>query len=227
MPVSAYDNIDPMLSYIIDLQPRRILDIGVGHGKYGFLCREYLEVQSHRYSPAEWHSEIVGIEFWEKYHNPVWDYAYNQVVIGDVLDLIDRLGTFDLVIFADVIEHFEKADGLRLIERAVQISKWVLVSTPSVFVNEEDFYETIGNKKIRHLSLWSPKDFSRYHTSVRYRSQCFVALISKHPLDRSVGYLSSDRFHLKRMIRGWLPQRWIDFLYDLRHSKQRQKPGRD
>ncbi len=225
MPVSAYDNIDPILSYIIDLEPRRILDVGVGHGKYGFLCREYLEVQPHRYSPSEWLTEIVGIEHWDKYHNPVWDYAYNKVVLGDARDLIDQLGQFDLVIFADIIEHFEKADGVKLIERALSVSKWVIVSTPCVFVDEEDYYETIGNKQMRHLSLWSRKDFANYHALFRERSQCFVALASRSRIDKSIGYRSSDLFQLKRMVRRWLPQSLVNAVYRARHSEEGRSPN--
>ncbi|MDD5544023.1 MAG: class I SAM-dependent methyltransferase [Acidobacteriia bacterium] len=225
MPVSAFDNIDPMLSFIIDLQPRRILDVGVGHGKYGFLCREYLEVQPHRFSPSEWQSEIVGIEVWDKYRNPVWGYAYNQVVLGDARQLIGTLGTFDLVIFADIIEHFTKEDGMKLIQKALDISKWVIVSTPSVFVDEEDFYETQGNKQMRHLSLWSPKDFAPYHTIVRDRSQCFIALISKQPLDKSVGYVSSDWFNIKRMVRKMLPQWLVSGVHNMRaHGSEKTTP---
>jgi 2-polyprenyl-3-methyl-5-hydroxy-6-metoxy-1,4-benzoquinol methylase len=218
MPVSAYDNIDPILSFIIDLQPRRVLDVGVGHGKYGFLCREFLEIEAYRFSPAEWRSEIVGIEIWDKYRNPVWDYAYDKVVIGDARELIGTQGQFDLVILADVIEHFEKKEGVKLIETALSISKWLIVSTPTTFMGEEDYYATLGNKNELHLSLWSPRDFSKYHSVIRRRSQCFIALVSKLPLDRSVGYLSSDWFAIKRMIRRTLPQRLVTWLHNRRNA---------
>lgn len=224
MPVSAYDNIESILSYIIDLQPRRILDVGVGHGKYGFLCREYLEVQPHRFAPSEWESEIIGIEVWDKYHNPVWNYAYNRVVIGDARELIGTLGKFDLVIFADIIEHFEKDEGMKLIEKALDISKYVIVSTPTVFVNEEDYYETVGNKRMRHLSLWSPKDFSKYHVICRDRSQCFIALVSKSPIDKWVGYRSSDWFNIKRMIRKLLPKWFVTGVHKIIKPDEQAAP---
>ncbi len=38
-----------MIDWLVELQPRSVLDIGVGFGKWGFLAREYLDVNAERY----------------------------------------------------------------------------------------------------------------------------------------------------------------------------------
>lgn len=42
MPSSFHEALSIVVPFVIDLAPVRILDVGVGFGKYGFLFREYL-----------------------------------------------------------------------------------------------------------------------------------------------------------------------------------------
>ena len=50
MPTSFHHHISKMVDWVVRLQPRSILDIGVGFGKWGFLCREYLDIFQGRYA---------------------------------------------------------------------------------------------------------------------------------------------------------------------------------
>ena len=58
------------MTIINALQPRSILDVGCGFGKYGMLLREYLDVWHERYDKERWQVRIVGIEAFEQYRNP-------------------------------------------------------------------------------------------------------------------------------------------------------------
>jgi ubiquinone/menaquinone biosynthesis C-methylase UbiE len=51
MPTSYLNNIPDIITAIKSQNPKSILDVGCGFGKYGFLIREYLELWSieHRY----------------------------------------------------------------------------------------------------------------------------------------------------------------------------------
>jgi 16S rRNA G1207 methylase RsmC len=44
MPTSNYEAISKILGEILVLDPRSVLDVGPGKGKYGVLCREYLNL---------------------------------------------------------------------------------------------------------------------------------------------------------------------------------------
>src|SRR4051812_22928392 len=43
MPTSFVDHITPIMRYVMQRNPDTILDIGAGYGKYGLLCREYID----------------------------------------------------------------------------------------------------------------------------------------------------------------------------------------
>ena len=60
--------------------------------------------------------------------------------------------SFDCVVALDVIEHLEKADGLRLLEQMEIIArKKVIIFTPNGFLEQEPFD---GNEWQRHISGW-------------------------------------------------------------------------
>ncbi|MBW2991727.1 glycosyltransferase family 1 protein, partial [Candidatus Woesearchaeota archaeon] len=84
MPTSSPHQINEIMGEIMELDPSSILDIGVGFGKYGFLCREYLELWDYnnkRY--GEWKREIDGIEVYEDYITDIQRKVYNNIFIGD------------------------------------------------------------------------------------------------------------------------------------------------
>lgn len=50
MPTSYPEAISSILELVRREEPRSILDLGVGFGKYGMLCREMLDIPYERYS---------------------------------------------------------------------------------------------------------------------------------------------------------------------------------
>ena len=44
MPVIIHIQLTHCINKIIQLQPKSVLDVGCGFGKWGYLCREYLDV---------------------------------------------------------------------------------------------------------------------------------------------------------------------------------------
>lgn len=69
--------------------PLRALDIGVGAGRWGFLFRDTMEFRADRYFKKDWAYTIHGVEVHEPYRNPVWEYAYDKIVIGDIREQIE------------------------------------------------------------------------------------------------------------------------------------------
>lgn len=140
--------------------PKRILDIGVGFGKLGFLIRDYFEAKENlRFSKDDWRIKIVGIEIYPKYISKLQKYLYDQILIGDVFDKLPTLGKFDVVLLGDIIEHFEKEDGHRLLAELFKHTKNIVVSTPYGYKAQAK----IGrNNNEAHSSGWTLKDFKRY-----------------------------------------------------------------
>ena len=74
MPTSDPTGILPVIHDVMELRPTRILDVGMGMGKWGLLFREYLEGWGHhRYSKVQWELTIDGIEIYQPYIQP-WHY---------------------------------------------------------------------------------------------------------------------------------------------------------
>jgi len=163
-----------MVDHIVRVQPQSILDVGVGFGKWGFLCREFLEVAQGRYRPVEWSVRIDGVEAQEQYRNVIHESFYNKIHYGLIQDLLSSLGTYDLVIMGDVIEHFDKATGLALLTGLRQRSRYVLLSSPVWFFQQshED------NPYQEHRSLWGLRDFKGLRFEYdEYLAYIFVALV--------------------------------------------------
>lgn len=108
MPTSDYHNINAILAIVTNLRPKKVLDVGCGFGKYGVLLREYLDVWQERLLPKEWKADLVGIEAYERYHNPVYDFVYSKVHLGEAQRVLPTLEDFDVILIADVIEHLKK-----------------------------------------------------------------------------------------------------------------------
>lgn len=143
MPTSEHWQIPKIVDVIATVQPRRVLDVGAGYGKYGLLAREYGG------------AERVDAVDANMPRFPVYDHVY----LGDIRRLDDVLpadtGRYDLALFIDVIEHLEKDEGWRVLDDLVRRAKQVLVTTPLGFRPQEIQgmpYET-------HRSGWYPWEF--------------------------------------------------------------------
>jgi len=154
MPTSDPRVIEAGCEEIINLKPKSVLDIGVGYGKWGVLAREYTDIWQGRFYEDEWETSIEGIEVHEKYRNLLW-MVYDYVYIGDASVWIQKIQTsFDLAIMMDVLEHFEKEAGKRLITEVLKISSYFLVS----WCNSEQ-KDVRDNKHEDHVSTWDVSDF--------------------------------------------------------------------
>jgi len=156
MPTSRPNHLAYLCNRIIELQPHRVLDVGVGFGKFGFLVREYTDIWNQRYLEKDWKTKIYGIEIFSDYITKIQTNVYDHIIIDNALDQIGRLGEFDLIYCGDMIEHLTKEDGFKLIELMKQHTKHIIIVTP-VVVSEQG--AVFNNENERHLSQWSYKDF--------------------------------------------------------------------
>jgi Methyltransferase domain len=174
VPTSDYTHIPEVLQVVTQCKPKSVLDVGVGYGKWGVLLREVLEVYESRYASKEWITQIDGIEAHEPYRNALWAATYNQVCIGDAFTLLDQAGHYDLILCGDVIEHFEKAQGMVLLEKMLAKGSVVVVTSPRIFIPQGAEYE---NSYEVHRSLWSEADFKMPHVFMEI-GLTFMAVLS-------------------------------------------------
>ena len=84
MPSSTHFHISKMVDWIVRLQPTSVLDIGVGFGKWGFLAREYTDINAHHYKREDWTVRIEGVEAFPEYATPTYPYIYDKIHYGDL-----------------------------------------------------------------------------------------------------------------------------------------------
>lgn len=146
MPTSQHWQIPHVLQVIAEERPVTLLDVGAGYGKYGTLAREYA-------APAR----VDAVDATAP-RLPGYDHVY----LGDLREL-DRVlpadaPRYDLALFVDVIEHFEKAEGHRVLAGLTARARRVLVATPLGFRPQE----IAGMPYETHRSGWWPWDFRPY-----------------------------------------------------------------
>lgn len=160
MPSSHHGQVSKILDIILTLNPQSVLDVGVGFGKYGFLCREYLELWDGREEYKNFLRRIDGIEAFPEYLTPVHDFVYSNIYIGDAVKLINHSEVhYDLVLLIDVLEHFTKEQGEELIKEILTSNKGVLISIPKDIGIQEDAFKNVYET---HRANWSKKELSNF-----------------------------------------------------------------
>lgn len=159
MPSSQWTQIGTIVDAIVRLDPRSVLDVGVGFGKYGFLAREYLELWDGRHLYGQWMRRIEGIEAHPAYLSPVQRNVYDRIHEGEAHEMLARFdaASFDLVLAIDILEHFERVDGARFLDECRRVGRWTLVSVPRVLKRRDAAF---GNPYEAHKTAWSKTDLA-------------------------------------------------------------------
>jgi hypothetical protein len=167
------------MDIIYNLSPNSVLDVGSGFGKYGLLCREYLELWDGRQKYQEFLRRIDGVEVFDKYITPVHEFVYNNIYSEDIITLVDRLDfRYDLVLLIDVFEHFDKSTGQLLLTKLLQKNNSVLISTPKNPSAQKDAFE---NEYETHRAKWTKDELTGFRHSffIRDRTHRIVYIGNK------------------------------------------------
>ena len=169
MPSSRYQVIPLVLDLVTAIQPKSILDVGIGYGKYGVLFREYLDVWKTDKPFQERVVKIDGVEAFKEYENPIWK-VYDNILIGDITNYILELSQrkYDLLFMGDVIEHFEKEEAKRLLGQLNY--EHIIIVTPFQVLSQKAVYD---NSFEVHKSEWRHQDFPDLELKVIGNQQVF------------------------------------------------------
>ena len=207
MPTSFHTQLNEIMDLIVLTDPHSILDIGVGYGKYGFLSREYLELWDGREDGYHVRKRLIdGIELMESFITTIHEYIYDNIYIGNALDIIPNLDKhYDLVLLIDVIEHLEYEEGIDLLTRLVDVGSNIIISTP-LDAGLNNHQETDTFQSPPHKSQWGKKHFSRFKNGFVVPNQCsLICYIGKDALRIKKQRRSSRNRRLKARARTWVP----------------------
>jgi trans-aconitate methyltransferase len=147
-PLVRRPAIDLIMSQALRLS-RPILDIGVGSGFYGRTLKSLYP-----------NAEIYGLDIWPPYITPRHLDWYKAIILADALsfDYAFFKDRCSLLIAADVVEHFEKQDAMRLVSIWKQFAPWIIITLPI-----QDFEQGpyMGNVHETHLHQWKPDEVER------------------------------------------------------------------
>ena len=160
MPTSDPTQISTVLTAILEAQPETILDVGIGHGKFGPLLREYL--------PAI--RRLDGVEPWPAAIFPGNRQMYD-VVVEEPFPGSYGWPAYDLVLLVDVVEHYSDTDGGEALRAALRIAPTIVVATPRRFSAQG---AVGGNEYERHKSVWTA-------LSLQAASQARGLVVYPHP----------------------------------------------
>jgi hypothetical protein len=200
MPTSHLYQLNEIMELIVLTRPTAILDIGAGFGKYGLLAREYLEFWDGRQEYHNWKSQIDGIEVFKDYITPVHNFVYNEIYIGNAMDVLPSLKTqYDIILLIDVFEHFNYDDGMNLLNECNRHSKNIIISVPKDI--GPTGREAYGNIFEAHRFQWQKKHFHRFDNKVfvpnQYSLICYIG----------DNFRNIKRFLLKSRVKKSFP--WI------------------
>lgn len=156
MPTSRPHHISWLCDEILRLRPKTILDVGIGFGSKGMLFREYTDIWNGHYKKGDWKTRIDGIEVFPFYVGEIQKEVYNNIFIGNAIDVIKDVERYDLIYAGDVLEHFVKEDGLKLLKMLQVKSKVLIIATPLYVSAQGSVYE---NEHETHKSQWQKEDF--------------------------------------------------------------------
>lgn len=162
MPSSFSSQINAIIHICQRLQPKTVLDIGKGYGKYGFLLHEYLgvaqdqKIDTYKKLKDQSAIQIDCVEVDPDLFLPHLDHFYHKVIEGNILEIYSGLPAYDLVIMIDIIEHIPKEPALKILKHFLSLKSNILVATPI------DFFEQNRNQSEyeHHVSHWAKADFN-------------------------------------------------------------------
>lgn len=171
MPISNWEQIPAIMNEVYRLQPKTVLDLGVGFGKYGPLLREVLDGMHGRCRPNQWLAYIVGVEANEDYRNPAWK-CYTSVANKDFSTLPgEDMEDWDVALMIDSLEHLEPAAGAVFLDALVAQNKHVIISVPVVPMPQGAMY---GNEFETHRTHYTGTEFERFNPVTLYRGMTQV-----------------------------------------------------
>ncbi len=207
MPTSHPHQLNEIVELVVLTNPKSLLDIGIGNGKYGFLAREFLEIYAAQQDYGQRSHRIDGVEAYPRYVTDIHRAIYDSIFIGDALEVLPKLEIrYDLILLVDVLEHFTRDDGMAILDWCVRRARNVIVSTPLFVEGQEDSF---SNPYEIHKSQWTAKDFGRFGTRFFLRNPLSLLCYFGESASRVAAARASA--HRRALVKAYCP--WLRGVY--------------
>lgn len=146
MPYSSDEGKQMVRDYFASvLDVGSILDVGAGSGTYFNLLSSIFPPPKHIWR---------AIEIWAPYIKRFsLDEKYQKVIIADVRYVDwNEVGWHDLIIFGDILEHMDAYYATCVLRRAVEHSRYVVVSFPIIHYPQGAEFGNPFEEHVNHFS---------------------------------------------------------------------------
>ena len=145
---------------ISKIRGKRILDVGCGYGKWGFLTKKYF-----------WNTQngslieqpfVAGLDIHPANVKTVAEHRiYDQLLEGNATSLPFEDKSFDTVLGLEIIEHMKEEDGHQALKEFERVAeKCIILSTPNKKCFRDGVHDMNGyNPYEAHVSAWKIKTF--------------------------------------------------------------------
>ena len=194
MPTGPLIGIRLVVNAVLALNPRRIIDFGVGTGKWGFLIREQSDLADNRVDPSQWQLTIDGVEGYAPYIGAHQRSVYDEIFVADIREFASSFEgeRYDVGLALDVIEHMPPDEGVEMVRNFLRIARYVFISTPKGFFPQEGH----ANELELHQSWWPTKALRQLATNCDAKSsvtQLRMANLAVLSCDEQPSPLSGER----------------------------------
>ena len=124
---------------------------------------------------TKWYHGFIDAEFTSI---DAWGSNKPDHVVDLESEDIPDIGTFDVALVLDVIEHLSKDRGLEILEQVEGLCKKVIILTPLGWDDNTRAVHSLENPYQEHKSLWSEDDFPGWS---RIKLHCFEQGVNSDP----------------------------------------------
>ena len=199
MHTTTYALLTGFVDFLAYIKPASILDMAVGNGKLGFISREYLDMTADgKRQRKDWRIRLDGIESREAVIQDHQRSIYNEIHIGDAMEKIDGLGTYDLVVIGEWLAPPESVNRRRLLEKCIaHANRAVIVMT--ALDNGQSSPTSTNTAAGAYHAIWTTDELMGYssrHTDYHTEMGEFgVFLIEKNVyIDKRIASLKNEAF---------------------------------
>ncbi len=139
---------------------KRILDVGCGYGKWGFLANKHF--WNTKNGNAKEKPFVTGLDIYAPNLRSLAQYRiYDELVQGNAASLPIQDKSFDTVLAIEIIEHLKQDEGYRLLKELERVAtKCIIISTPNKKCFRKGIEDANGfNAHETHVSAWKIKTF--------------------------------------------------------------------
>ena len=152
--VSDNENKELAKEWINEINPTTVLDVGAGMGIYSILAKQ----PHQRWTALEVFYPYVAMFNLKS--------RYEDIIISDIRYVdYKKIGKFDLIILADMLEHMTKNEAKKVLKEALRNSTYTLICFPTIHQEQHAGHE--GNDFETHIDHWSYDDMKKFLKSLK------------------------------------------------------------